>query len=1037
MSSNKEKKIFKPGGFIAGCIDNAALVQLVILAIAGFGIFSMKNISKDEFPSFTYGLGIVAGIYPGAPAEQVAAEFTKPLEQLLFEFPEVNRQSTLSVTRDGIAYIYVTLQRNVKNDAIVWGKIRGKIADVKSQMFPPGVLGVVVVDDFSSSSSLLIAIESNQKSYRELNKFTEDLKVALNEIPTMGSVKIYGERQEEIAVKISQDRVSHYGLAPSALMLNYFTQTNTVPTGSLSSDGLVYPLHISDMVSSEEELLNTVIASSADGSLVRLRDVATLERHYGALSKDVNYNGNNAIILSVSMRKGYDITQFGQEVDKVLAAFEGKTPEDVKVYKVTDQPKVVRNSVYSFLRDLLISMLVVIFVMLLLFPIRTALVASSGLPICTAISIAIMYITGIELNTVTLAALIVVLGMIVDDSIINIDGYIAKLQQGYEPREAAISSARELFMPMFIATTAISAMFFPIKVLITGPLGDFVQLFPWTIAFSLAASLVYAMIIIPALEIRFIHLDTDERKLSLFEKGQMKFFNFLQGAYDKMEDVCFKYPRLTIALGGVSIAAGIWMFTNMNIQMMPMAERDSFAIEIRLPEGSSADQTKVVSDSLQQVLLKEEGVKSVTAFIGDPAPRFHVTYSPSMPSSNLCQLIVCTESSAMTEKLLPEFDRKYSHYFPNAHVRIRQLDYQAASTPVEIYVLGDDYSATAPVARRIKEYMATMTDQLRWVHATNDEYIPGVSLDIDEQECARLGVNRAALSLNLSAMLGGTTIASLWEDGTNVPIRLYWDNIDGAESLENQLIPTAMPNSWVPLRQVAKVKPDWTRAVIDRRFNQECITIAADMIFWKPQTVAMSQIDKFIKEEINPTLPEGVEIKYGGLSSINSDVIPEIFISFVVAVLVLFAFLLAYFRKASISLLTLGVSTLCLFGAFFGEWIFGLDFGMTSVLGIVSLIGIIVRNGIVMYEYAEELRFKEGYSVFDAAKAAGSRRMRPIFLTSATTALGVLPMIISHNPLWMPMGVVICFGVVLSMIIILAVMPVAYYRIFKSADKHE
>ena len=219
---------------------------------------------------------------------------------------------------------------------------------------------------------------------------------------------------------------------------------------------------------------------------------------------------------------------------------------------------------------------------------------------------------------------------------------------------------------------------------------------------------------------------------------------------------------------------------------------------------------------------------------------------------------------------------------------------------------------------------------------------------------------------------------------------------------------------------------------IIRRFDRNCITVSADMKFWKPQTKSIKKIKQYIKNNIE--IPDGVEIKFGGLDTLNKAVIPQILASFIAAVFVLFFFMLLYFKKADISILTIAASSLCLFGAFFGEWLFGLDFGMTSVLGVVSLIGIIVRNGIIMYEFAEELRVQKRFSAKEAAMEAGSRRMRPIFLTSATTALGVLPMIISRNPLWMPMGVVICFGVVLSLVIVLSVMPVTYWQIYKHQD---
>ena len=244
-----------------------------------------------------------------------------------------------------------------------------------------------------------------------------------------------------------------------------------------------------------------------------------------------------------------------------------------------------------------------------------------------------------------------------------------------------------------------------------------------------------------------------------------------------------------------------------------------------------------------------------------------------------------------------------------------------------------------------------------------------------------------------------------------------------------------LPGTNVPLRQVADISPDWHPAQLVHYNGKNAITVAADMKFWKSQTASMKKIEHFIDTEVRPNMPESVSIHYGGLSTLNTMVIPQLLKSLFAAIAVMLAFLVAYFKKLNLALLTLCSSSLCMFGAFFGEWLFGLDFGMTSLLGIVSLIGIIVRNGIVMYEYAETLRTDEGLPTKEAAMKAGSRRMRPIFLTSATTALGVLPMIITRNPLWMPMGVVICFGVVLSMVIILAVMPVMYWLIFHESKK--
>ncbi len=1023
---------------IGGSILYQHLVYLVVALIVAFGIYGLVKMKKDEFPAFTIRQGIVAGVYPGATTQEVDEQLTKPLEQLLFSMPEVDRKTTYSVTREGICYVYVGLDLSVKDKDLTWSKIRHKLNEAKMLKFPVGVLALAVIDDFGNTSSLLIAMESEDKTYSELKEYTDDLTKRLRDIPQMGNVKVQGIRDEEIAVTIDPVRLSNFGISPNTLALNYATQGLLTTSGTYENADFDIPLHIVTPVTSEKEIEDQIVYTDPMGQVVRLRDVADIERRYKESSTVVNFNGNNALVISVEMRKGFDIVAFGDKVEKVLSDFETTLPDSVRMYRITDQPKVVSKSVMSFLRDLLISMAVVIVVMLLLFPIRTALVASSGLPICTAASIGLMYLFGIELNTVTLAALIVVLGMIVDDSIINIDGYIAKLQQGCEPFKAATSSARELFMPMFIATTAITVMFFPIKVLITGPLGDFVQLFPWTIAFSLMSSLAYAMLVIPALEIHFIKPDTDARRLWRFERMQQHFFAVLQRGYDTMQGFCFRHPFVTIVVGLVSIVLGILMFLALNVQMMPMAERDCFAIELRLPEGSTMQATQKVSDSLQHMLLTDKRVTSVTAFIGETAPRFHVTYSPSIPAKNLCQMIVNTKSKKDTEALLKELDGRYSYYFTNAHVRFRQLDYQSAANPVEVYVYGDDYEATGAVAQKIKDYMLTLDDELRWVHTNYDEFIPTMRITMKPEECAKLGITKGVLSLDMATSLNGQPLTTLWEGKKSLPVNLYTQNSDTAiTDIGNRLIPTTMPGLWVPLRQVADVTPEWQPAQISHRNGRNLIIVSADMKFWKPQTASAAKIRHFIDTEVLPDLPDGVIIEYGGLTSLNDNVIPELAISVIVAVLILFAFLVVYFKKLSIAVLTMASSMLCLFGAFFGEWLFGLDFGMTSVLGVVSLIGIIVRNGIILYEYAETLRNDEQMTAKEAAMKAGSRRMRPIFLTSATTALGVLPMIISQNPLWMPMGVVICFGVMLSQVIVIAVTPVVYWQLFKKKGEEQ
>lgn len=1015
---------------VLGAIKNRNIVDLFLFLLIGLGIVGLVTMNKDEFPTFEIKQGLIAAVYPGADVHQVEEELGKPLEQMLFSMSEISRPQTKVVNKDGMCYIYTDLTVSSSQKTETWSKIKLKIDSFK-QTLPPGVLAIVVLDDFSSLTSVLISIEAPDKGYAELNELARDLSDRLREIPELANASIIGEQSEEFAVIADMDRLSQYGISPSALMLDYQSANLQALGGTFSTDYVSSPVHIAKNVTSEKELAERIIRTSKEGQSLRLGDVAKIERRYKEPSSLISFNGRSAVILSIEMSPDNNIVAFGKDVDRVIGEFLKEAPESVSITRITDQPKVVGDSVWSFIRDLIISMLVVILVMMLLFPIKSALIASSGVPVCTAIALALMYLNGITLNTVSLAALIVVLGMIVDDSIITMDGYMDKLGRGMSRLDAAQASAQELFKPMFMATFAISAMFFPMLKLIHGYLGDFVSTFPWVITFALMSSLAYAILVVPSLETRFITSPSSESK-GIINKFQNILFRGMQTAYDFVQDKCFKHAGLTILSGVAAIALGLLMFSRMNLQLMPMANRPLFAIEVYLDPDSSIEQTQAVTDSLSRMLRKDERIVSVTEFIGTGTPRFHATYSPILPGPNVAQLIVNTKSNKDTRECLKEYESFYEHYFPNALIRFKQMDYQGVSIPVEVRVFGDDYEQIRAVSDSIKSYMSTL-EMIKWVHSDGDNLIPTINLELKDDEATRLGVNRALMNLSLTSALNGVPISSIREGDVTIPVNLYSQDFQKDatyDNIGNTLVATAIPGQMVPLRQVADVSPGWEPEVLTRINGKQAIVVGADMKYGYSQPTAIKAIKEYLSRT---TMPEGVSVEFGGLNSINSSIGPEIVLAFFAAVFVLFMFLLFHFKKISLAVLTIVLSSLCLFGAFFGLWIFGLDFSMTAVLGLISLVGIIVRNGIIMFEYAEELRFEKGYSVKDAAQEAGKRRMRPIFLTSCTTALGVLPMIISGDLLWMPMGVVICFGTMLSVFLITLIMPVSYWQIFRKS----
>lgn len=1022
---------------------NYRIIYAVVAVLVLFGIFALGQMKKDEFPQVTIRQGLVVAVFPGATAQEVEEQVAKPIEQYLFTFKEIDKRKTYSLSKDGMCYIFAALSPKVMNSNEAWSKIRGGISLLKQMQMPTGLLAIAVIDDFGNTSSILLAIESTERSPRELQEYAEMTADRLREIGEMGSIKILGQEYEEIAVLLDVERISKYGIDQNMILARLAAQGFRTMTGEVDNETGAALIHVDVPYRTEYELGEQIIMSDPiAGQTIRLKDIATITRRYAKASKYIRrYDKDgtgDCLLMNIEMQPDNNIVAFGAKVDEVLEQMRATLPPDVRMHKITDQPRVVDQSVRSFLKDLVVSVLIVIAVMLILFPMRTALVSSTGLPVCIAVTLGVMYLVGMELNTVTLAALIVVLGMVVDDSVIVIDGYSELLAQGHSRWYAAAVSTRDLFVPMLLATTSISGMFFPMLGLMTGSLADFIRLFPWAIFIALTCSILYAVWIIPFMASTFIRRKPADAEPTFIERTQDKFFAALQAGYQKLLDLCFRHPWWTINLSLGSVVLGAFIMTQLDIQLMPKADRDSFAVEIHLTEGSSLAQTQAIVDSLGNVLNADERVQSVTAFVGMSSPRFHATYAPQMAGENYAQFIVNTVSPEATFALIEQYQPLYENAFPNAFCRFKMLDYQAVSNPIEVHVQGSNIGELEVVADSLKAFLAQFP-YLSWIHTNYDETVQTIRLRLKDDEASRLGVTQSTLSLYLNGALHGRGMTSIWEDGYKTPVVLYTVGADTLSyaDIGNLMIPTLLPGVWVPLRQVAEVEPDFHHAQIKRRNSIRTITVSADTRGKLSAITATKPVIRYV-HKLRKTLPDGVHITFGGALEQSLMMLPGLVQSIGAALLVLLVLLVYHFRKLNISFLALSSSLLCLFGSAVGMWIFRMDISVTAILGVISLIGIIVRNAIIMYEYSDHLVTVEHKTAKEAAYLAGQRRMRPIFLTTATTALGVVPMILAATDLWMPMGVVICFGAILTMPMVVTLLPVAYWKLFdKSTRRYE
>ncbi len=1014
-------------GIVAFGLKYHTLVILVVTALVAFGIYALEKMDKNEFPNFTVREGVVAAVCPGATSEQMSNEVLPALENYIFGYKEVNKKKTYSRCTNGMVIVFVELDDRINDTEPFWNKFQINLKNAQASM-PKSVLAVEAITDFGDTSALLISLSSEDKTYRELGQMLDDLRDRLRAVPSVGAMSEYGKQKEQIAVYVDNDKLAHYGIKANILALNLFNQGFNTTGGSLKGQYYTAPIYMERPVNSVADIEQLVVFSLPTGQVVRLGDVARVVKEYPEPESYITNNGVKTVLLSVSMKDGNNIVEMGREVQKVLDDYETTLPSDVQLFKITDQPTVVSSSVSDFLRELLIAIVAVVVVIMLLLPIRVALIAAATIPVTIFISLGIFYALGIELNTVTLACLIVSLGMIVDNSVVIIDNYVELISEGVDHATAAYRSAVEFLKAIFSATCAISITFFPFLITLNGMFRDFMNDFPWAITIILFISLCIAEILVPYLQKKLIKKPIYKLEQEAVASGKKKFsfFTALQSGYNKLADLCFAWPKTTLVLGLASIVVGAWLFVTRPLKLMPIAERNQFAVEIYLPTGSSLAKTDLVADSLANILRKDSRVVSVATFHGCSSPRFQTTYAPQVGGPNYAQFIVNTVSEDATIGVLNDYTSKFENFFPEAFCRFKQLSYSNADYPIEVRVSGPDFPTIQAAADSVVARMRSIPG-LRLVRPNTSTPIVGAKVDPDATKASRLGINNLMLEATLASRYSdGLPVATVWEGDYGLDVTLKTDHArsgDAADLLAEQI--PVLDITTAPLSQFASVEPVWSYGLLGHYNGRPTITIISE----NERDLNTIELTDQVKAQIDKMhLPEDVDVVYGGDYENSFDILPQIISALLIAVAIIFVIILLHYKQVGVSLILLTSLALCIPGAAIGLFFMGLPISLTCTLGLISLMGILVRNAIIMIDYAEQLQGQDGYDNRTASLESAKRRMRPIFLTSAAATMGVLPMVIGGSALWQPMGCVIFFGTPLTMIFTLTVIPVALWK---------
>ncbi|MDP4223317.1 MAG: efflux RND transporter permease subunit [Bacteroidota bacterium] len=1017
--------------FVKASLKHRQVTFAVLLLFFAFGVYSLLNMPRREDPKIVIPAGLVVAYFPGADAAQVEDQVTHKLEEFLYQFEEVHKEKTYSITSDGVVELHVWLQDNVKKPDIFWSKLRHQLMILKAVDLPQGVRGPIVNSDFGDTETMIIGLSSDEAGFTELKDYVMKLEEDLRQIPAISKLKRIGEQKEQITVGFNSEKMSQFDISLPQVVKILQSQNTINASGDIRTEEISASLYTTGYYKTENDIRDQIVGASKTGAVVRLKDIAGFSRGYAEPDSKITVDGKKAVLLALQMYEGMNVVKAGKEVQRKLNDFAGRLPGNIKLTTIVNQPDLVRRNVSEFLREFLLAVISVMLVVFLLLPFRIAVVAAAAIPMTISITFALLYTFGIELHQVSLASMISVLGIVVDDAIIIADNYVELLDRGHDRWTSAWRSATDLVVPVLTATITIIASFLPL-VILKGTIGEFIRALPITVTIALSSSFLVAMFLTPLLCYIFIRKGLHSPGES-DKARRASFLDILQKTYNKTIEWCLRHSRITIAGSFCTILLAVLLFeAGIKQKFFPDAERDQFTVELWMPTGTKLEKTEKAIQTIGNLLKGDSRIESYATFIGRSAPRFYYNYSPQMPESNFAQILINTTSSNATKSLYRDLTEEVKPLVPEGQPNVKLMQQgQPLNAHIEVRISGEDLSKLKQIGSQVTEIIRkTPGSDLLGSDFKEDYY--GIRINL-RNEAGRLGFTTSSITQAIYTGFTGYPVSVLYEGKNPVDIVLRLDERQrrSIENLENMYLQSPLTGASVPLRQIAELKPGWQTGRIIHRNGIRTLTIQSET----KGGLLPSEFLREIKPQLEKIdLPPGYRIYFGGEYFNQHETFGVMLIALAISLIIIFMVLLFQFRNLKEVGLVMLTIPLSLLGAIFGLYVTGNDFGFMAFCGLISLSGIEVRNAIILIDHTNEL-LKKGMDIPTAAYEAGKRRLRPIFLTAMAAAIGVLPMILSGSPLWSPLASVIAFGVVWSMLISTLSIPVFYKVTIKPDDK--
>ena len=1018
-------------------IDKNRITFTILGAIVLLGISMYFNLSRDSMPPYTIRVATVVSQFPGASPERVEQLVTDKIEKKAQELPELDEVT--STSRTGISIVSVILKDEVRpeNMQAVWDRLRRKLNNIDG--LPDGVNPVLNDDGIGDVYGIVVGLYSDGFSYVEMKEYADDIKDELIKLPDAAKVEIGGAQEERVFVEFDNTRLKQYGLSASRLQQS-ISATNILNSGgiiNLDEERII--LEPTGNFNSVENIRDMLIAVGDGTQLIRLGDITKVRKGYIDPPKQiVSINGGDALSLHVNLKENANIVALGEQVNTVIKEWQKKLPLGLELSRVSSLDNYIEFKINDFINNLIQSICIVLAVMLIFLGIRTGFVIASLIPIVTITTLMIMGVLNIGLNQVTLAALIMALGMLVDNAIVVAETIMVKMEEGIDRKKAAVDAFTELWMPLLISTLTTSAAFLAFYLSPT-TMGDIVGPIFVVISIALLSSWIIALTVITMFCYLFLRIPPKgEKKPSIIDR----IINFLKRQYKGLILGALARKYVVLFLIFIAFICSLYGFTKIPFIFFPDSDRNMITIDINLPQGNKIEKTKEVvariekfmSDSLKTNEQRPEGIIDWSSYIGEGPESYDLGYSPDEANSNYAHILVNTSSFLQNSPMINRLDAYTFNNFPNADIKVGALGAGGAGTPIEIKISGDNPDILTNLSEKLKIQLSSISGTKN----VKDDWGPKTKkflVQIDQNRAQNAGVSNQDIATSLQTVLDGFQTGSYRENDKSIPIVMRSDvnQQQSLASLETLNIYAQNSGRSVPLLQVANIIPQWQYSKIKRLDLRRTINVTSELRTGANASAITAEITPWIEEEAK-NWPQGYTYKFGGDAESTAEsmgsVIGYLPVSgFIILLLLIIQF--NSFRKMTLVVLTI---PLAIIGVVIGLLTFQEAFGFMPFLGVISLAGIVINNAIVLVDRME-IEQSLGRTDQDAVISACLQRFRPILLATFTTVLGLIPLYLSGGEMWEGMAVSIMIGLLFGTIITLVFIPALYSVLFRVSYK--